>query len=147
MAFTSCQFIDVANPTSPLFTFQQGYPGNRVAALRTSCYIWALLCKPLFQIQSQHNTVFLSWCSLLGVCWLKAQDPLVDQTAAALSKIRWQCLSATSGNITHLSHLHLSRYLLFLLCSRNFWGFWGCKIQMKWNQRKVTVVALTSLFI
>lgn len=41
VAFTSCQLIDVANPVSPLFTFQLGYPGNRATSLSAGCYIWA----------------------------------------------------------------------------------------------------------
>ncbi len=39
------------------------------------------LCKPLFQIKSQHSSAFLSWCSLLGVHWLMAQEPLPALTA------------------------------------------------------------------
>lgn len=62
LAFTSWQLIDVANPTSPLFTFQQGYPGNGAAAI-----FGPSLRKPLSQIKSQHgSSAFLSWCSLLG---------------------------------------------------------------------------------
>lgn len=53
--------------------------GPRLSAL--AAIFGPSLRKPLFQIKSQHSTAFLSWCSLLGVRWLMAQEPLPASTA------------------------------------------------------------------
>lgn len=86
------------------------------------------LRKPLFQIKSQHSSAFLSWCSLLGVRWLMAQEPVPASTTNYRECSCWvwppSLHNPAHHHLHHLAHhTHLSHASCFFLQHCRQWPF------------------------